>query len=317
MAASRKANSDQAIGEDTAARKQRFERSADGKPLSLTPQKLRALSLLYDYRFLIAPQPARLTGGSDQSARRCFLSLHDDGFVEKIAVPRVALAGDGEANNASLNYGSAPDIHTLTKAGTQVLVQAGIASKEALRRERPKFGPRNWYFLRHEMLVSDIRVWLATLAGDGVGLRSWRDADDCVFLIPDTSIKLRPDGAFVLDIGEREGRNCVLAGFIEADRATERGLDKWTEKVRAYAALFADPANVIAATGFRHARVLIVTRTEARRDWIWEAIEDIGAGLRLGPEVLERFWMAEKGVLEERRLDGERWRVPGVEGPQT
>ncbi|MDR3708887.1 MAG: hypothetical protein P4L33_11340 [Capsulimonadaceae bacterium] len=58
---------------------------------------------------------------------------------------------------------------------------------------------------------------------------------------------------------------------------------------------------MVAATGFRHARVLIVTRTEARRDWVWEAIEQIGVGF--GPEILERFWVA-----------AEAWRVPGVEG---
>ncbi|MDR3708899.1 MAG: hypothetical protein P4L33_11410 [Capsulimonadaceae bacterium] len=37
------------------------------------------------------------------------------------------------------------------------------------------------------------------------------------------------------------------------------------------------------------------TYTEARHDWFWQAIEQIGADMGLGPEILERFWVAEKG----------------------
>jgi hypothetical protein len=311
MAACRKPHPDEPTVGDTVLRKKRFERSADAKPVSLTPQKLTALSLLLDYRFLIVPHLMRLTGISDQTARRCFRDLCDAGLVEKIAVPRAALAEENDANDAGLAFGSAPTIHALTKAGAQV--DAGMAERDALKRPPVDYGPKNSLFLRHEMFVRDIRVWLATLTGDGVGLRSWRDADDCVFPLPG-GLKLRPDGGFILDVGERDGRKALLAGFIEADRGTERGLTRWSEKVRAYAALFADPANVVAATGFRHVRVLIVARTVARRDWIWEAIEEIGAELGLGPEILERFWVTDKGSLKDEGLDSERWRVPGVDG---
>ncbi len=312
MAASRKVTGDE-TQQEGGTRKKRYERSADTKPVSLTPQKLTALTLLLDYRFLIVPHLMRLMDISDQAARRCFRDLCDGGLVEKIAIPRAALAEDEDGNEAGLAFGSAPTIHALTKVGAQVLVDAGIAGRDALKRPPVDYGPKNSLFLRHEMFVRDIRVWLATLTGNGVGLRSWRDADECVYLLPGGQ-KLRPDGGFVLDIGEREGRNAVLAGFVEADRGTERGLTRWTEKVRAYAALFADPANVVAATGFRHARVLVVARTEARRDWIWEAIEEICEGIGAGPEILERFWVAEKSVLETPGLAAEAWRLPGVEG---
>ena len=298
---------------DKTRRKKRFERNAEGGAVALTPAKLNALALLLDYRFLIVPQYMRLTGASDQSARRCFRDLFDAGFVEKIAVPRAALADDGEANDANLTFGSAPAIHTITKTGVRSLVDAGMADREALKIAAPSYGPKNWHRFRHEMFVTDIRIWLATLTGDRMALRNWRDDGDSVFEMPN-GLTIRPDGAFVLDIGEREGRSAVLAGFVEADRGTERGLDKWTAKVRAYAALFADPANVIAATGFRHARVLVIARTEARRDWIWEAIEEIGADKGLSPDITERFWVAEKGVLDERGLGEKRWRVPGVGG---
>jgi hypothetical protein len=82
--------------------------------------------------------------------------------------------------------------------------------------------------------------------------------------------------------------------------------------VRAYAALFADPANGVAATGFRNACVLVVTTTATRRDRLWEAIEQIGTDMGLVPEILESFWVVEKDALRERTLGLESWRVPEI-----
>ena len=68
---------------------------------------------------------------------------------------------------------------------------------------------------------------------------------------------------------------------------------------------------------FRNARVLVVTTTATRRDRLWETIEQVGSDIGLGPEIMERFWIAEKGELEASDLRAELWRVPGVEGTQA
>lgn len=183
--------------ETPAARRRRYARSGDTAEVTVTPIKLQILRHLLDFRFLLVPQTAKLMGLSDQAARRHLRELFDAGLVERIAVPRSALADDGEANDASLTFGSAPAIHALSKPGIQSLVDAGIADRDALKRPPVSYGPQNSLFLRHELFVRDIRVWLTSLAAVGFPLISWQDGPE-----PGSgkAPAPRPDGTFALRV---------------------------------------------------------------------------------------------------------------------
>ena len=59
--------------------------------------------------------------------------------------------------------------------------------------------------------------------------------------------------------------------------------------------------------------MLVVTWQESRRDRLWEAIEDIGASMGHGQEVLERFWIVNNTALEDAGLAIGRWYTIGVD----
>jgi len=311
MAASRKDADAESV--DAPTRKKRGERSGDKANVTLTPLKLDLLRKLNEYRFLLGSQTCKLTGLSEQAVRRHMRELFDAELADRAYIPRAAIAEDDEANDISLTHGSDPLSHAISKKGIQELINAGIVGKEALKSQPFDLSSKNWLFLRHEIFIRDIRIWTETLKDDGVALRSWRYAYEAEIVIS-KSQKFRPDAHCVIDIGERAGRPCVLSAFIEADRGTERGLDPWAGKLSAYAALFNDPEKLVEATGFRNARVLVVTTTEARRDWIWRTLEDLCAQAGAGPELMERFWIAGKSVLEDETLGEKRWRLPRVDG---
>ena len=73
----------------------------------------------------------------------------------------------------------------------------------------------------------------------------------------------------------------MLVGLVEVDRGTERGDRRWQEKLEAYAALFAG-GSLQAATGYRNARILVVTSDARRRDQLAAFIQGNGGRRRPG-----------------------------------
>lgn len=296
-------------------RRRRYERaSSQSIFVSLTPTKVSILRFLSELRFLSLPQIARLCCPSsrpdlsEKNARRQMRSLFDAGLVDVLPVSRAALAPLDAANDASLLYGSAPNIYALTAFGQETVRKAGIAGSQNLDRKKPAYGPKNSLFLAHELAVRDVRVWLETLSEpSGLELECWRDGETAGISLPNGHMpssngsvpySVRPDAWFALRI-----KQAVLVGLVEVDRGTERGDRRWREKLESYAALYA-MGDLTSVTGYRNARVLVFCSSERRRDQVSAIIDAVERPLA------SRFWITDLTTLRQPSLLATRWRQP-------
>ena len=126
--------SEKALATDrrTAPRRRRYARSpSEASLVSLTPVRVQMLRYLAELRFLSLPQIARLCCPSERrdlsekSARRHMRALFDAGLVDVLPVSRAALAPPGAPNDASLLYGSAPNVYAPTAQALKLLCRAG------------------------------------------------------------------------------------------------------------------------------------------------------------------------------------------------
>lgn len=286
---------------------------------ALTPKKLELLSYLAECRLLTLSQLAVLAQLSRKGVERQMRTLFDAELVEVIPIARIALASDELPNTGQLLYGSAPNLYVPTKAALRILVESGLLESRYLKRSIPLYGPRQTPFLRHELLVRDVRVWLERLrhAGYAAPIR-WEDGVEAHLDLQPQGV-VRPDAWFVLEIPpqntqkysrEDEKRSQVLIGLVEVDRGTERGRSRWSEKVDAYAALFLS-GRLTELTGYRRARVLVICKNEARRDTLAGLIAELAGTIELpqsGGSLASRFWLTTVTTLESAQLGATTWR---------
>ena len=295
------------LDEATNLRRRRYARSSPSPAcVSLTPVRVEMLRHLALLRFLSLPQIAKLCcpserqSLSEKSARRHMRALFDSGLVDVLPVSRAALAPFDAPNDASLLYGSAPNVYAPTPNGMETLHRAGLIDLPVAGRKKASYGPKNSLFLAHELAVRDVYVWLRTVANSGGhALEAWHDGEEAAIPLGRTSAPLfvRPDAWFVLRL-----QQLVLVGLVEVDRGTERGDLRWREKFDAYAALF-NGGHLSAVTGYVNARVLVVTPSERRRDKLAETVtKSAEAGLA------SRFWISHSTIFENVSLFSQQWR---------
>lgn len=303
------------------SRRKRYERlsAPDGLP-ALTPVKVQMLRYLAEMRFLSLPQLARLCCPAERedgtredlsrkSARKHLRALFDAGLVSVLPVSRLALASSSAANDASLLYGSAPNVYAPTIEALQLLLRAGLIEREWAKRPPVAYGPKNSLFLAHELQVRDVRVWLETCAAASGGqqkLLVWKDGMDAVIELGNNAPRrVRPDAWFVHQVkpAQDDGKPTVLVALVEVDRGTERGERHWGEKLAAYAALFAGEA-LRSTTGYVNARILVVAPDARRRDHLANFVAENA------PAIAFRFWLAEQVVLDSAELSLALWRLP-------
>ena len=291
-------------------RRRRYARSLSlTVSVSLTPTRVEILRHLAELRFLSLPQIARLCCPSgrrdlsEKSARRQMRALFDGGLVDVLPISRAALAPPGAPNDASLLYGSAPNVYMPTARGLDFLHRAGLAGPSGASRKKPAYGPRNSLFLAHELAVRDVRVWLELAArSGGHEVERWHDGEEAVITLGrerGPSV-VRPDAWFVLRLGR-----AVLVGLVEVDRGTERGDRRWREKLGAYGTLFSS-GHLNAVTGYVNARVLVLTPDARRRDRLCEMVGQAAEPLA------SRFWFASTSALDQPDLGDGQWRRYGV-----
>lgn len=305
------------------ARRRRYARSSSRAAcVPMTPLRVEILRFLAELRFLSLPQIARLCCPSarqdlsEKNARRHMRALFDAGLVDVLPVSRAALAPPGTPNDASLLYGSAPNVYCPTARGLEALYRTGLIEKELLKRAAPNYGPKNSLFLAHELQVRDVRVWLETAAqvlGGGQKVFRWQAGSDAA-LGAGASCTVRPDAWFVYSLGRRENREAVLVGLVEVDRGTERGDKRWQEKLAAYESLFSGEA-LRAATGYVNARVLVVAPDGRHRDRLAGLIATVGSQT-ISPMTVSRFWISDWLMLNTPTaipsLRSSVWRRPGL-----
>lgn len=311
--------------EKAGKRRKRYERASVPVALpALTPVKVQMLRYLAEMRFLSLPQLARLCCPAERengeredlsrkSARKHLRTLFDAGLVTVLPVSRLALASPDAANDASLLYGSAPNVYAPTTEALQLLLRAGLIEREWAKRPLVAYGPKNSLFLAHELQVRDVRVWLERCAASSGGqqkLLTWKDGQDSVIELGDTSPRrIRPDAWFIYQVKPAQdgGKPMVLVAFVEVDRGTERGERHWGEKLSAYSALFMGSA-LKSATGYTNARVLVITPDAQRRDWLIEFVTDLG-------NVTSKFWGIENNLLGQSDMMQPVWRHCGSNSP--
>jgi len=267
---------------------------------TLTPAKTQLLRYLAELGLASLPQLARLACPSHKSARRHLRSLFDAGLVEVVPASRILLAGPEMPNDASLLFGSAPNLYTLTRAGVRLLVDLGVEVPSPTHR----YGPKNSLFLGHELAVRDVRVWLEVTAREyrGHRLETWKDGPNAS-LDPDRSEVHRlaePDAWFAYRFDRK-----VLVGLLEYDRGTERGTVRWKAKVAGYQALFAG-TRLTAVTTYQNARVIVITPNTRRRDALANFLATDAP-----TELASRFWLASRSVLDQPDLMQPVWRHSG------
>jgi len=251
------------------------------------------LRFLAELRFLSLPQIARLCCPaarqdlSEKRARRHMRALFDGGLVDVLPVSRAALSPPGAPNDASLLYGSAPNVYAPTARALETLHQSGLVDNQGAGRMKPGYGPKNSLFLAHELGVRDVRVWLELAArrhGDQA-VKEWHDGPEAAIDLGRTQAPktLRPDAWFVYRLGER----------------------RWSEKLDAYRSLFSGP-RLRETTGYVQARVLVVCPTAARRRNLADLI-----ARKAEPPVADRFWLAESALLDRPELPSSMWQKPG------
>ena len=298
------AETDATTRRPAAQRRSRYVR--DPKAAVLTPFSLRLLEYVAAFRLVSLPQLVRLGGAAPKATQRAMRTLFDAGLVDIVAAPRAALAEPGDANDASLLFGSIPNVYVPTRAGIRLLDAHGLA--DALD-SPPSYGPRNALFLRHELGVRDVRIWLELSARrrPGQAVKVWHDGPEAVLALERAQAPraVRPDAWFVYRLGEQAGREAVLVGLLEFDRSTERGERRWAEKLAAYGALFSGPG-LRQSVGYANGRVLVVCPDARRRERLADMIRE-----NAGQAVAERFWLAERAVTDLPDLARPLWQRPG------
>lgn len=259
-------------------RRKRFERSQAAH--SLTPLKVRALTLVAESRFLSTPQVAGLMGLSDHAARGHLRDLYDMGLTDVVAVPGVSVG-----STALLSA----KIHHPTRKGIEELEALGTLPASA---KSQGYSPTQFAFLAHELAVRDTLVWLTRLARahDGHAVERW----DCSGSLQQGAV--RPDAVFVYRYGET-----FMAGVLETDMGTERGnsgdrLDRWAQKAQGYAALFASETGLRALTGAPRARLVVTVSSESRAQWVAARLAPVAKHAWIGVRGHEETWTRGDGT---------------------
>lgn len=283
-----------------ASRKRRFSRGTPEH--SVGPLDTQALLAVARLGMATAPQVSGLLGWqSDKPARNHLRNLYDHGLLDRSGVTRSQLAAAG---GNDLLFGSAPLVYALSKEGlrrirdSQILADAEVA-------DVPEVHSKS-LFVAHDLLVRDVRVWLAKVHRSYPahrGVLDWQMGARCTVELGRSEYprQCRPDARFAYGLKE-----ATMAAFVEADRGTETSPARWQEKVSQYAPVLSSDLQR-QATGQKRARVIAVALDAARRDWIASVLAQY-----LPAELRDRFWVCERSALDGNGLAAALWQVPGV-----
>lgn len=263
------------------------------KGACLTGRDLAVICDVYRYRYLSVSQIRRLHFPSLQTAWRRLRALTELGYLTGFTVPNV------------------PErIFYLESRGAEAVAgQFGVEVSD-LGWSRTSHRPKDYYFIRHFLAVSDFRITLTRAAEQSgfrllgfipeyVGERNGRDGvrkyiRDVVCDVTDPAAKLShtPDAVFAL---ERGGSPALF--FLEIDRGTEVVSDEMRgilKMVKFYASLliggeYRRYQEDFRCGPFRGFRALIVTTSEARIGHIRRA----AGHLQADPKARRFIWLTE------------------------
>ena len=288
------------------ARRNRYLASPAGADVGTpTPNMLASLACMGAHSPTTTALVAAASGMSEKAAQRANRRLVDLGFASVIPVTRAALAGPESVNDASLLFGSAPNVFAPTRAGLRLLSDLGLIGEAERARALPTYGPRNALFIGHELGVARVYAWARRCvhAREGGVLAAWKSGALAPMAtgIPSPQFA-KPDAWLAVRLGSGDPPP-TLVGLVEWDTGSERGDERWAQKATAYAALFSG-GGVKEATGYARARLLVIVPTEVRRDRLAALIA------QASPTVAGRAWLATTEALEDAGLERAIWRRP-------
>ncbi|WP_395143183.1 replication-relaxation family protein [Armatimonas sp.] len=285
--------------------------------VSLTRPRVRLLEDLAACRILTIQQIMYLSGLAKHSAQRHLRLLFDGGYIAVVPISRSALAGPGDPNDASLLFGSAPNIYVMTKKGLRYLEKAGLLAPEDALEVLPGYGPKNHLFLRHALLIKDMHIWLlmqsrrsqdSASTGNSASLvenhfERWLEGQEATFTLPTGGKGQRrvlPDAWFSYRFRFAPDPLVTLC-LLEADRGTERGMRHWPEKVQSYVRLLYS-GELQKQSGYEGGRIVVLTLDAARRDSLAARLQEMvkaqetHSGLEIS-SFARRFWLVSREDL--------------------
>jgi hypothetical protein len=294
---------------DKQGRRRRYLRyPTRGTQVSLTPGKVAALRHLAERRILSVAQLARLIPAHEKTTRRYMRDLFDASLVDVIPVSRLVLSGSETVSDLSLIHGSAPNLYVATREGKALLFEAGQIDRKCRDTPVPTYGPRNSFYLAHELAVQDVAIWLSeTCRAHGGELGVWHMGGEAAIALQHG--QLRPDAWFTLELGNLlPGKRLTM--LVEVDRGTERGLVRWQEKVQGYRTLFSTPGMLQDRLGQKRARILVTVPDATRRERLASQIREIAGD----PALASLFWLIVASELTPSAWQQPLWRCAGRDG---
>ena len=182
---------------------------------------LEILRLVFAFRFACIEHLCALTGRSYVAIHRRLSKLTRHRYLYRIVRP------------------FQKHIYAIGKAGIPLLVERGVASKEALD-QRLRHHELKDLFIKHQMMLVDLHAILTLATRDShVKLVGWHEGPnlrDSVTFSEDNrrhKLPVRPDAFFTLQDDRRpEGQNRAHF-FLEADRSTTSHT-RFQKKLKAY-----------------------------------------------------------------------------------
>lgn len=274
-----------------ATRRKRFVRAAEAEH-SITPIKMDMLAAIAACGYLSTPQAAAAMGMLDGAARKHLRDLFDAKLLDTIPVPGAVVGSTALM---------APKVHVPTATGLGALSKLGMLGEDSSRSRVKEMS-----YLAHGLAVRDVFAWLARESRNNGHLLERFELSR----IPPVH-GVVPDAVFAYRVRD-SGPRSLIAGFVEADMATERALsgpaDRWARKLEAYGTAYAEKerAAVIAATGYKNPRLIVVVPTAARADWLTRRAA--------GSPASSRLRIAVRGDLKESGVDDLIWLSPTPDG---
>ena len=272
---------------------------------SLTERDNEMLLSVYQYRYLPTSQIVRLHFPSQRTAQRRLSTLVESRLLSYFTVPNIA-----------------DRIYMLTTRGAGQVAAILSVSPDELLWARGTKKPKDYYFMRHFVAISDFRITL-TRASDESSInllgfipehygakhasgRVTKYIKDVAFSVsdPDEKITHTPDAVFAL---EKNGKPALF--FLEIDRGTEtianpdKGLGKMIRFYDGYAGedKYRGYAQDFGCKPFQNFRLLIITTS-------WKRIENIRSALGQSGNPLHRFfWLTTQGEVSEETVFNKMW----------
>ncbi len=219
------------------------------KPFQLTKGDVEIITHAYKHRLITIDHISALTGREPKRINERLYRLSERKYLYRRQPPL------------------AKYIYTVDRASVPILTERGVAPNEELNLQVRNLREMSELFLKHALMLTDIRVALVLASRDNpVRLQSWKEGkklNDRVIFREDgkeQKVPVRPDAFVCLKDVRQPDKPMYYA--LEADRSTTTHA-RFKRKIKGYAHYFKQGLHE-KRYGIKGFRVLTITLTHAR-----------------------------------------------------